>query len=91
MDFVADELADGRCFRALTVIDTFTRECLAIDIDQGLGGHDVVATLERLRFERGVPYRIYYDNKTEFVSAAIASGSNQRRDPRLQSSRQADG
>ena len=39
MDFVADQLADGRRFRALTVIDLFTRECLAIDIGQGLGGH----------------------------------------------------
>ena len=38
MDFVADELADGRRFRALTIIDLFTRECLAIDVGQGLGG-----------------------------------------------------
>lgn len=71
MDFVADQLADGRRFRALTVIDTFTRECLAIDIGQGLGGHDVAATLERLRFERGLPQRIYCDNGSEFVSAAM--------------------
>ncbi len=62
MDFVADQLVDGRRFRALTVIDLFTRECLAIDIGQGLGGHDVAATLERLRFERGLPQRIYCDN-----------------------------
>jgi putative transposase len=62
MDFVADQLGDGRRFRALTVIDLFTRECLAIDAGQGLGGHNVVATLERLRFERGLPQRIYCDN-----------------------------
>ena len=62
MDFVADQLVDGRRFRALTVIDLFTRECLAIDIGQGLSGRDVVATLERLRFERGLPQRIYCDN-----------------------------
>jgi len=54
MDFVADQLADGRRFRALTVIDLFTRECLAIDVGHGLGGQDVVAALERLRFERGL-------------------------------------
>src|SRR5688572_21518189 len=71
MDFVADQLADGRRFRALTVIDLFTRECLAIEIGQGLGGQDVAAALERLRFERGVPQRIYCDNGTEFVSAAM--------------------
>src|SRR5438094_807543 len=62
MDFVADELADGRRFRALTILDLFTRECLAIDIGQGLGGHDVAAALERLRFSRGLPQRIYCDN-----------------------------
>ena len=71
MDFVADQLADGRRFRALTVIDMCTRECLAIDIGHGFGGHDVAATLERLRFERGVPQRIHCDNGTEFVSAAM--------------------
>lgn len=71
MDFVADQLADGRRFRALTVIDLFTRECLAIDIGQRLGGQDVAATLERLRFDRGLPQRIYCDNGTEFVSAAM--------------------
>ena len=71
MDFVADQLADGRRFRALTIIDLFTRECLAIDIGQGLGGHDVAAALERLRFARGLPHRIYCDNGTEFVSGAM--------------------
>jgi putative transposase len=71
MDFVADQLADGRRFRALTVLDLFTRECLAIDVGQGLSVRDVVATLERLRFERGLPQRIYCDNGTEFVSAAM--------------------
>ena len=91
MDFVADQLADGRRFRALTVIDMFTRECLAIDIGQGLGGHDVAATLERLRFQRGVPQRIYCDNGTEFVSAAMdLSGVQPRRDIGLQPAWQAD-
>jgi putative transposase len=63
MDFVADQLADGRRCRALTVIDLFTRECQAIDVGHGLSGRDVVATLERLRFERGLPQRIYCDNE----------------------------
>ena len=71
MDFVADQLADGRRFRALTIIDVFTRECLAIEVGQSLGGQDVVAALERLRFDRGLPQRIYCDNGTEFVSAAM--------------------
>jgi hypothetical protein len=42
----------------LTVTDLFTRECLAIDIGQGLSDRDVVASLERRRFERGLPQRI---------------------------------
>jgi putative transposase len=70
MDFVADQLTDGRRFCASTVLDLFTRGCLAIDAGQGLSGRDV-ATQDRLRFERGLPQRIYYDNGTEFVSAAM--------------------
>ena len=71
MDFVADELADGRKFRTLTVLDLYTRECLEIAVGRGLTGQDVAATLERLRFDRGLPQRIYCDNGTEFVSAAM--------------------
>jgi putative transposase len=64
-------MTDGRRFRGLTVIDLFTHERLAIDAGQGLSGQDVAATLERLRYERGLPQRIYGDNGTEFVSAAM--------------------
>jgi len=53
MDFVADELTDGRRFRTLTVLDLYTRQCLDIAVGRGLTGQDVVATLERLRFDRG--------------------------------------
>jgi putative transposase len=44
---------------------------LAIDVGQSLTGQDVAASLERLRFERGLPQRIYCDNGTEFVSAVM--------------------
>ena len=71
MDVVTDQLADGRRFRAPTVLDLFTRECLAIEVGQSLGGQDVVAALDRLRFERGLPQRIYCDSGTEFVSRAM--------------------
>lgn len=71
MDFVADELTNGRRFRALTVIDLYTRECLEIVAGQSLKGRDVVAALERLRFARGVPQRIHCDNGSEFVSAEM--------------------
>jgi putative transposase len=66
----ADEFTDGRRVRTLTLLDLFTRECLDIAVGRGLTSHDVVATLQRLRFDRGLPRRIYCDNGSEFVSAA---------------------
>jgi putative transposase len=45
-DFVADQLADGRRFRALTALDAFTRESLAIEVGQRLNGEDVVGALK---------------------------------------------
>ena len=68
MDFVADQLADGRRFRALTIVDTFTRECLAIEIARSLKAEDVVRVLEHLKYERGLPAKIYCDNGPEFIS-----------------------
>ena len=46
LDLVADQLADGRQFRALTVVDVFTRESLAIEVGQSLKGEDVVKGIE---------------------------------------------
>ncbi len=68
---MADELTDGRRFRTPTILDLFTRECLDIAVGRGLTGHDVAGALERLRFDRGLPQRIYCDNGSEFVSAAM--------------------
>ncbi len=55
----------------MTVLDLFTRECLTIEVGRALTGHDVVRALEQLRLDRGLPARIYCDNSTEFVSAAL--------------------
>lgn len=71
MDFVADALFDGRRFRALTVVDNFTKESLAIEVDQQLKGEDVVAVVERLKHQRGVPQRIQTDNGSEFISITM--------------------
>jgi putative transposase len=69
MDFVSDALFDGRKFRALTIVDNYSRECLAIPSGKSLKGVDVVATLKRLKKERGiVPKRIQTDNGPEFTS-----------------------
>ena len=71
MDFVADALFDGRRFRALTVVDNFTKESLAIEVDQQLKGEDVVAVMERLRRQRDLPQRIQTDNGSEFISITM--------------------
>jgi putative transposase len=92
MDFVADALADGRRFRALTVIDLFTRECLAIDAGQSLSGQDVAATLERLRFERGIAATDLLRQRHRIRQRGDGSvGVHQWGDPRLQPSGKADG
>ena len=71
MDFVADALFDGRRFRALTVVDNFTKESLAIEVDGQLKGENVVEVMERLRHQRGLPQRIQTDNGSEFISLAL--------------------
>ena len=55
IDFVADQLQDGTRFRALTMLDVYTREAVAIEVGQRLKGDDVVRTLNRMKQERGVP------------------------------------
>jgi putative transposase len=68
MDFVADRLYDGRRFRALTVVDTFTRECPIIEADFSLTGKKVAAALEAIALVRGYPKIITVDNGSEFYS-----------------------
>ncbi len=67
MDFVSDALFDGRRFRALTVVDAFTREALAIDVDRGIKGEQVVAAMARIALTRGAPRTIRVDNGPEFI------------------------
>ncbi|EQB9156453.1 IS3 family transposase [Morganella morganii] len=72
MDFVADNLFNGRRIRALTVVDNFSRECLAIEVGQGLRGDDVVAVMARLKqLQHRVPERFQTDNGSEFISKAL--------------------
>jgi len=54
LDFVADQLTEGQRFRALTIVDVFTRESLAIEVGQALKGTDVVNVLNRLRVARTI-------------------------------------
>jgi len=71
MDFTQDSLATGRQFRTLNVIDTFTRECLVIEVDHSLPGARVVRVLQRLVELHGQPEAIRIDNGTEFTSAVV--------------------
>ena len=71
MDFVSDALFDGRRLRALTVVDAYTREALAIDVDQGIKGEQVVEAMDRIASIRGTPRAIRVDNGPEFISKAL--------------------
>jgi len=71
MDFVSDQLYDGRKLRALTLIDAYTRECLAIWVDQGIRGEHVVTVVDAVTAERGAPHRIQVDNGPEFISKVL--------------------
>lgn len=76
-DFVSDCFEGGGRFRALGVIDVYTRECLALEADTSLSGERVVRVLRRLVQERGLPNAIMMDNGTEFTSKAMLGWSQE--------------
>ena len=71
MDFAMDEILGGARFRALTVIDTFTRECHAIHVASSITGKDVATVLSRLAFQHGAPKVITVDNGPEFRGRSL--------------------
>jgi putative transposase len=71
LDFVSDQLTDGRRFRILTIVDDCTRECLALVADTSLSGVRVARELDRLLIERGKPKTVVSDNGSELISNAI--------------------
>ena len=70
-DFVFDTCADGRTLKCLTVIDEFTRECLAIDVAGGIRSGRVIEVLAQLVSVHGAPQFLRSDNGPEFVATAI--------------------
>lgn len=78
MDFVRDTLADGRAFRAFTVVDDFTRESPVIDVDTHLPSERVIAVLEQLAGTRGLPTTLVCDNGPEFTSRAFDAWAYRR-------------
>ena len=72
MDFVADQLFDGRKIRALTIVDNYSRQCVAIHVGQSLKGDDVVGVMHQLKvIHLAVPERIQVDNGSEFISKTL--------------------
>lgn len=66
MDFVSDQIANGQRFRALTIVDVFSREALAVVVGRQLRAENVVATCNALAAQRGAPKRVFADNGSEF-------------------------
>lgn len=71
LDFIHDELSNGKKFRALTVVDVFSREGLAIEVGHRLRGEHVVDVLNRLVRCRGAPKYLFADNGAEFTGHLV--------------------
>ena len=78
MDFMHDQLQNGRCIRLLNIIDDFNREGLGIEIDFSLPAERVVRTLEQIIEWRGCPKEIRCDNGPEYVSARVQNWAKRR-------------
>ena len=77
LDFVSDQMTDGRRFRILAVVDDCTRECLALVADTSLSGQRVARELDEIMRRRGRPTTVVSDNGTELTSSAILSWADQ--------------
>ncbi|PRD17829.1 UNVERIFIED_CONTAM: Insertion element IS476 uncharacterized protein, partial [Trichonephila clavipes] len=82
MDFIHDQLEDGRSFRVLNIIDDFTREAVACVVDTSISGRRVARHLDKLAVSRGLPKVITCDNGTEITSHAMQAWAS-RHDVRL--------
>jgi putative transposase len=71
MDFMSDELYNGQRIRLLTLVDNYTRESLAIEVDPHLGGQRVAEILTLVALERGKPENIRVDTGPEFTSKRL--------------------
>jgi len=71
MDFMADQLYSGRPIRILTIVDSYSRESLALQVGYRLTGEDVARVLNEVVRQRGIPTSIRVDNGTEFTSKAM--------------------
>ena len=70
-DFIADRTTQGGSLKWLSLVDEYTRECLALHVDSALTGADVRRVLARVIGRRGAPTRIRSDNGAEFICSAL--------------------
>lgn len=78
MDFLHDALHNGRKLRFLPIIDTYTKECLKIEVDTSIGGKRVCAVLSQIAALRELPEKIVVDNGPEFISNALDAWAYER-------------
>jgi putative transposase len=79
LDFVHDAVECGRAIRVLSVVDAYTRECLALEVDTGFASRRVTRVLEAIMAERGQPGSVRCDNGPEFTSRHfLAWGTEQK-------------
>ena len=78
MDFMHDQLSDGRSYRLFNVIDDFNREALAIDIDLSLPAERVVRALDQVIEWRGKPLAIRSDNGPEYIGSTLTNWAEQQ-------------
>lgn len=78
MDFMRDTLANGRSFRTLNLVDVFSRQCLAIEVDTSLPSARVVRVLDQVAGQHGYPEEIAVDNGPEFAGQVLDAWAYQR-------------
>lgn len=70
-DFVADQTEDGRMLRFLAIVDEFTRESVALEVERSMGATEVIAVLDQVIKQRGAPTLLRSDNGGEFIAQAV--------------------
>lgn len=78
MDFMRDNLSGGRTMKVLSVVDEYTRKCLAIEVDTSINGTRVARVLSEIGQLEGLPEIIIIDNGPEFISNALDNWAYQR-------------
>jgi transposase InsO family protein len=71
LDFVADQTEDGRMLRILAIVDEFTRESVALEVERSMGAKEVIHVLKAAIQQRGVPLLLRSDNGGEFIAHAV--------------------